>query len=408
MKTSEICQDDTKRRRAVRNHKDKNGNPDLNGIDYIEVDETDQRILYVRFMDKAPENITEKNVRIAGGQRIRNIQVIEVRLCDPDDPDLADCMQVTVDKAGDFSIYTLCLVEVDKSNPPADQPLEGFDPRYACVDFSFKANCSSDLDCQAVDTCPPRALVEPEIDYLAKDYASFRQLILDRLALIMPDWQERHIPDIGITLVEILAYVGDYLSYYQDAVATEAYLETARQRISVRRHVRLVDYLMHEGCNARTWLFVDTNGSDTSLDPEDVYFITGLNDALPVSSKMLTDVDLQGISSSDYEVFEPLFDAPLFLRSGDINDVAGLIGKLKDKNNPVSRYLLAHFSAETQQLLAKYKTSDPVSAELQQALIKELRPRQTIILHLGRSGLLSAPRRNDGHIGRFCTSSYSC
>ncbi len=121
-------------------------------------------------------------MRIAGGQRIRNIQVIEVRLCDPDDPDLADCMQVTVDKAGDFSIYTLCLVEVDKSNPPADQPLEGFDPRYACVDFSFKANCSSDLDCQAVDTCPPRALVEPEIDYLAKDYASFRQLILDRLA----------------------------------------------------------------------------------------------------------------------------------------------------------------------------------------------------------------------------------
>ncbi len=80
MKTSEICQDDTKRRRAVRNHKDTDGNPDLNGIDYIEVDETDQRILHVRFMDKAPENITEQNVRIAGGQRIRNIQVIEVRL----------------------------------------------------------------------------------------------------------------------------------------------------------------------------------------------------------------------------------------------------------------------------------------------------------------------------------------
>ena len=44
----------------------------------------------------------------------------------------------------------------------------------------------------------------------------------------MPDWQERHVPDIGVALVELLAYVGDYLSYYQDAVATEAYLETAR------------------------------------------------------------------------------------------------------------------------------------------------------------------------------------
>jgi hypothetical protein len=41
-----------------------------------------------------------------------------------------------------------------------------------------------------------------------------------------------------IALVELLAYVGDQLSYYQDAVANEAYLETARQRISVKRHTR--------------------------------------------------------------------------------------------------------------------------------------------------------------------------
>ena len=67
----------------------------------------------------------------------------------------------------------------------------------------------------------------------------------------MPDWQETHAPDLGVALVELLAYAGDYLSYYQDAVATEAYLGTARQRISVRRHARLVDYRMHEGCNAR-------------------------------------------------------------------------------------------------------------------------------------------------------------
>ncbi len=63
----------------------------------------------------------------------------------------------------------------------------------------------------------------------------------------MPQWQERHAADLGIALVEALAYVGDYLSYRQDAVATEAYLGTARSRVSVRRHARLVDYRMHEG-----------------------------------------------------------------------------------------------------------------------------------------------------------------
>jgi len=311
MNTSQICQDDTQRRRAVRAHRDDQGNPDLNGIDYIEVSEHDQRILNVHFMDKAPEDITVKNVRIDGGRRIRNIKVIKVELCAPDDPEQADCMQITVDRAGDFSTYTLCLVEVDDQGHPTGKTLHGFDVRYTCMDFSFKANCPSDLDCQPVDTCPPGVLVEPEISYLAKDYQSFRQLILDRLALIMPDWQERHVPDIGITLVEILAYVGDYLSYYQDAVATEAYLGTARQRISVRRHVRLVDYQMHEGCNTRAWLFVETlaeTNAAVPLNPQDVYFITGQNDALPVSSTMLTDVDLQGIPSSDYEVFEPLLE----------------------------------------------------------------------------------------------------
>ena len=71
---------------------------------------------------------------------------------------------------------------------------------------------------------------------------------------------ERNAADLGVALVELLAYVGDYLSYHQDAVATEAYLGTARRRVSVRRHARLVDYRMHDGCNARVWvqMHVDT------------------------------------------------------------------------------------------------------------------------------------------------------
>ncbi|HUJ71997.1 MAG TPA: putative baseplate assembly protein, partial [Verrucomicrobiae bacterium] len=139
--------------------------------------------------------------------------------------------------------------------------------------------------------------VEPEINYLAKDYASFRQVILDRLALLMPGWQEQHVPDIGIALVELLAYAGDYLSYYQDAIATEAYLDTARQRISVRRHARLIDYQMHEGCNARAWITITAGRDDASLTLRNVYFTTGDD-------------------SGNAEVFEPLaenLDTPLKL-----------------------------------------------------------------------------------------------
>ena len=75
--------------------------------------------------------------------------------------------------------------------------------------------------------------------------------MLDRLSLLAPGWTERSTPDVGIALVELLAYVADELSYRQDAVATEAYLQTGAPRTSLRRHARLVDYVVHEGANAR-------------------------------------------------------------------------------------------------------------------------------------------------------------
>jgi hypothetical protein len=101
--------------------------------------------------------------------------------------------------------------------------------------------------------------VPPEIDYLAKDYASFRRLMLDHLSLLVPDWGEQSPADLGHAVVEALAYAADYLSYYQDAVASEAYLGTARLRRSVRRHVRPLEYYLQEGCNARAWVQVQVS-----------------------------------------------------------------------------------------------------------------------------------------------------
>ena len=123
---------------------------------------------------------------------------------------------------------------------PAPPP--GFDPLLAEVEFSFKVECPTDFDCAAECTCPPGVHHAPLIDYLAKDYQGFRRLMLDRLSLLAPEWTERAAADVGITLVELLAYVADELSYRQDAVATEAYLDDAPGRVSLRRHARLVDY----------------------------------------------------------------------------------------------------------------------------------------------------------------------
>jgi hypothetical protein len=303
MKASAICKDEHRR-------EDVREKLPLNGLDYLEVSE-DQLTLSVYFLGKAPEHIGAANVRIEGGRRVRDVAVREVHVHRNPNPELDDRMEVRVDKPGDFSNYTLRLVN-DPHNPE-DHLLEHFDARYTELDFSFKAACPSNLDCKTSDVCPPQPRVEPEINYLAKDYASFRQLILDRLALVMPDWQERHVPDIGIALVEVLAYVGDYLSYYQDAVGTEAYLGTARQRISVRRHARLVDYEMHEGCNARAWICLSTDSDivDRPLDANDLFFLATRDQGVLPAGAVLSRGDLERLPASQYEVFEPVEKNPI-------------------------------------------------------------------------------------------------
>ena len=275
----------------------------LYGLDYVEIADDQQTTLHVFFLGRAPQGIEQANVVLSGGRRIRDVKITSVRVQRPD-PTFDDYLEVKVNKPGDFSTYTISVVEV-VDGKPTPNPMPGFDPRYSQVEFSFKAGCPSELDCKAQCGCPPPQRTEPEINYLAKDYESFRQLILDRLAVIMPAWQETHVPDLGVTLVELLAYAGDYLSYYQDAVSTEAYLGTARERISVRRHARLVDYSMHDGCNARAWLTVGTNQDYTFPDASQVYFITAYPGA--PSQNVLAQKELKGVSTTSYEVFEPLY-----------------------------------------------------------------------------------------------------
>jgi hypothetical protein len=241
------------RRNAVR------GQASLNGIDFLEVvdheaptDDDRQRILVIHFVNvPPPASLTRANVVIEGGERIRNITVDAVSY-------VGNTLQVHVTPRGDFSTYTLRLVDA----APPHAPLLVLDRLLSEIEFSFKVECESDFDCRATAICPPRSEPGPEINYLARDYATFRRLMLDRLSLLVPGWRERTPADFGVTLVELLAYVADRLSYRQDAIATEAYLGTARRRISVRRHARLVDYLLHDGCNARAFVHVRANSSN--------------------------------------------------------------------------------------------------------------------------------------------------
>ena len=231
-----------------------------NGIEFLEVIDRAgaapllrQRVLKIHLLKaRGALALSPANVRIEGGQRIRGITVQAVDA--PPGPD-GKVFTVQVDQPGDFSPYTLRLV----GNAGDPGPPSGIDPRLAAVSFWFKVDCPSPFDCQTPAASPPPLAAGPDIDYLARDFSSFRRLMLDRIATLSPSWKERNVADLGVTLVEALAYLADQLSYQQDAIATEAYLGTARQRVSLRRHARLMDYRIGEGCNARAWVQLEVS-----------------------------------------------------------------------------------------------------------------------------------------------------
>jgi hypothetical protein len=254
------------------------------GIDYIQVVPTPapaQWQLQLYFIPASPPAPATKvvipqlrpdQVVITGVERLisTNIQVVEIAL----DQDSA-LATITIDYGRqvvrDVPLYRLTLIDVPNLDPFFDQ-----------VVFSLSRESLGEFGPQPTSASVPAPVPAPQIDYLSKDYASFRQLMLNRLALLIPQWTETNPADIGVTLVEAMAYVADQLSYYQDAVATEAYLGTARQRISIRRHARLLDYMLQEGCNARVWIYFNVAEAVTLEAGTVLLTDAGLATATPV------------------------------------------------------------------------------------------------------------------------------
>lgn len=301
----------------------------LGGVDAVEVGD-DGLTLTVTFLGKAPHGLCPENIRIDGGRRITGIEAVEVSVEREEDPELDDRLFVTLDRTGDTppataggapNRYRLSVVDTDPYGRPGTEPFPGFDQRYFSAEFDFRPDCPTPFDCKdAQPDCPPVFRAAPVIDYTARDYDTIRRLILDRLALTTPDWAERNAADLGTTLVELLAHTADRISYQQDAVATEAYLDTARRRVSVRRHVRLIDYPMHDGVNARAFVAVETLRA-LALPPGTYRFAAvdirslGPRDR-PELGTVIDDRELAVLDErGSVEVFEPVAgNDPLVLR----------------------------------------------------------------------------------------------
>jgi hypothetical protein len=151
--------------------------------------------------------------------------------------------------------------------------------------------------------CKPRTPLVPDepenrpalsaIAYRIGTFASFRQAILDELASVpaLRPLRTRLSQDYTITTVELWAAVADVLTFYQERMANEGYLRTARVRDSVGRLARLIDYRLRPGAAALATL------AFTLERDEALRLLAGLR---------VQSVPAEGEKPQKFETLEPL------------------------------------------------------------------------------------------------------
>jgi hypothetical protein len=175
---------------------------------------------------------------------------------------------------GDHSPYTVELTD------GGGAPLHPF---FASAEFSFTIDCEVG-DCRDPGEEARRAATQPPtVDLLTKDYDGFVSLLSDWVKVRNPAIADLSRASFERVLLDLLAWMGDMLSYHQDRVAGEAFIETASQRFSLRQHALLLGSRLDDGRGPTTVLCVDpqTTGfvpaglevrTHTSLDEVPVTF----------------------------------------------------------------------------------------------------------------------------------------
>lgn len=145
-------------------------------------------------------------------------------------------------------------------------------------------------------TTKPQLMIEPE----GPTYASLRDAMLALARERLPEWTDHSPNDLGVTLVELFAAMGDSLAYYLDRVASESFLDTAQEPRSVFHLLRLI------GCELRPELPASAGLTllfKTAKDPGDP---TPLSIVIPRNAAFATPAKLTGAPVGFQYVRAPL------------------------------------------------------------------------------------------------------
>lgn len=158
-----------------------------------------------------------------------------------------------------------------------------------------------------------------QIDYTARDFDSIRSEMIKLVETLTPDWTDRQPGDMGVSILEAVAYIADILSYTLDRNINESYLATAQTRESVVGLLRLIGYEMSPASPATVNMVIRTTQDNVTL-PQGFRVRTGstsLVDAIEYEISQPVVLGLAGYHAVSTEVAQCL---RVFAQEPETND----------------------------------------------------------------------------------------
>jgi hypothetical protein len=120
--------------------------------------------------------------------------------------------------------------------------------------FEFCGCCTPALLAPQADVLNRPGLLS--VRYRVGTFATFRLAMLESIVAEprLTALTSRREDEYAVSILELFAAIGDVLTFYNERIANELYLRTARERDSVLRLVRLIGYRLRPGLAAKTLL----------------------------------------------------------------------------------------------------------------------------------------------------------
>lgn len=215
----------------------------------------------------------------------------------------------------------------------------------------MSCNCKKTETAEGVFSCscdrfehPPALNIGAGLRDLPRQIAGFpefrRAMLFDiRRQPALDYWRARDEDDYGVMLLEMWAYICDSLSFYDQVIAHEAYLRTAKRRPSARKLAALIGYLSRPAVGSTVQLTALAEGRLPLELPRGLGFRSGSFDGNPPQVFELDADTLVHPLTNRWSIRAPKLgviaqDNPSFLLIAAQADLKpGMLLLLKDSDN---------------------------------------------------------------------------